>query len=278
MLPEIGFGTWRYRGGLEPLKAAIEHGARFIDTAESYGSEPVVGQAIRGLRQSLILATKVSPRHFRHADVLQAADRSLKRLGTDYIDLYQLHWPNHTVPIQETMSAMERLVDAGKVRFIGVSNFSLRELKAAQRALSKYRIVSNQVRYNLRDRTIEVELLDYCDANQITVIAHSPLGGSWSQFAAEDGSQALQAVAGRTGKTAAQIALNWCLAPARVVAIPKSDSVAHVIENCAASGWRLSTGDLAELNTEIPFRCRSRIEIRLRQMARYCSQKLGRNL
>jgi len=105
-VPAIGFGTWQYAGGVAPLSAAIDYGA-FIDTAESYGSEEVVGEAIRSRRGSVFLATKVRPRYFRRKELIKAADESLQRLGTDYIDLYQLHWPNYTVPIEETMAAME---------------------------------------------------------------------------------------------------------------------------------------------------------------------------
>ena len=124
-ISEIGLGTWNYQGGVEPLLAGLTQGALFIDTAESYGSEPVVGEAIRGMRDYIFLATKVSPEHFRYHEVLRAADASLCRLGVDYIDLYQLHYPNSKLPVEETLGAMEDLVKAGKVRFIGVSNFSL---------------------------------------------------------------------------------------------------------------------------------------------------------
>lgn len=120
-----------------------------------YGSEEVVGEAIREVRSKALVATKASPRNFRRADLLQAADGSLKRLRTTYIDLYQLHWSNYTVGIEETMGAMEELVDAGKIRFIGVSNFSVHALEKAQAALSKHKIVSNRVRYSLMERTVE---------------------------------------------------------------------------------------------------------------------------
>src|SRR5207247_6345529 len=151
-LPEVGLGTWNYKGGAEPLRRGIALGACLIDTAESYGTEEIVGEAVKDLRDRVFIATKALPRHFRHTDLLMAADRSLKRLRTDHIDLYQLHWPNYAVPIEETMAAMEALVERGKVRFIGVSNFSVTDLKKAQAALSKYKIASNQVRYNLIDR------------------------------------------------------------------------------------------------------------------------------
>jgi diketogulonate reductase-like aldo/keto reductase len=150
-LPEVALGTWQYHGGVEPLRVGIDLGANFIDTAESYGTEELVGQAIKGIRDKVFLATKVSPRNFRRPDVIRAAEQSLRRLNTDHIDLYQLHWPNYTVSIAETMAAMEELVETGKVRFIGVSNFSAREIAKAQATLLKNWIVSNKVRYNTMD-------------------------------------------------------------------------------------------------------------------------------
>ena len=175
MVPEIGLGTWKYRGGVEPLRRGIELGAYLIDTAEIYRTEDVVGQAIQGLRERVFLATKVSGEHLRHDQVLRAADASLRLLGTEVIDLYQLHWPNPRVPIKETMQAMETLVDRGQVRYIGVSNFSLRELRAAQEVMTKYPIVANQVLYNLNRREIERDLLPYCQEHNITILAYTPL-------------------------------------------------------------------------------------------------------
>src|SRR5881296_2267847 len=210
-LPEIGLGTFNYKGGVEPLRAGITLGASLIDTAESYGTEAIVGEAIRGNRDRVFLATKVSPTHFRRPALLLAAERSLQRLRTDRIDLYQLHRPNYTVPIQETMAGMEELVDRGKVRFIGVSNFSVGQLKRAQAALSKYRIVSNQVRYSLVDRTIEPPLLHYCQRNRITVIAYSPLAQGLHRIKEMDPGNTLEKVAAVVGKTKAQVALNWCI-------------------------------------------------------------------
>src|SRR5258708_34531113 len=113
-LPEIGFGTWNYRGGIQPLRAAIECWACLIDTAESHGTEEIVGEAIKGRRRHVFLATKALPRNFRRCDLIAAAERSLRRLGTDHIDLYQLHWPNLAIPIGEPMRGMEELVDADK--------------------------------------------------------------------------------------------------------------------------------------------------------------------
>ena len=137
-LPEIGLGTWAYRGGVGPLLKGISLGAYHIDNAEMYGTEGVVGEAARGQRDGVFIASKVLGSNLRYKEVIQAADKSLKRLGTDYIDLYQIHWPNSRVPIGETMRAMEELADMGKIRYIGVSNFSSEELKRAQEAMKKY--------------------------------------------------------------------------------------------------------------------------------------------
>ena len=154
MVPEIGMGTWKHSGGPEPLLRGINLGAYLIDTAEMYRNEEEVGKAIAARRSDVCLATKVSGRHLRYDQVLRAADESLRRLSVDCIDLYQIHWPNHSIPIAETMQAMEELVDAGKVRHVGVSNFSTRELRGAQCVMSKHPIVSNQVLYNLNSRRI----------------------------------------------------------------------------------------------------------------------------
>jgi diketogulonate reductase-like aldo/keto reductase len=252
MVPEIGIGVWRYRGGVEPLRRGIELGATLIDTAEVYGTEEVVGQAIKGIRERIFLATKVSGAHLRHDDLLRAADASLRRLDTRVIDLYQIHWPNSSTPIKETMRAMETLVDRGLIRYIGVSNFSLAELRAAQAAMSKYPIVSNQVLYNLNRREIEYDLLPHCERDQITIIAYTPLDDghltSLPRFRPGQKMQALARVATENGKTLAQVALNWCTSRAGVIAIPKSNHVNRVVENCQASGWRLSQAQVQALD------------------------------
>jgi len=244
-LPEIGLGTWEYKGGAEPLRHGISLGATLIDTAEIYGTEPTVGEAIRGLRQKVFVATKVSASHLRYDDVLKAADGSLRRLGVDVIDLYQVHWPNPTVPIKETMRAMEELVEIGKVKFIGVSNFMVPDLQEAQEAMKKYSIVSNQLLYSLLDREIEKDVLPYCQRHQITVLAYSPLARgrlvSMPLFKDRKAMRVLQRVANEVGKTMAQVALNWCICQDEVIAIPKSNTAKRIEEDCAASGWRLSS-------------------------------------
>src|SRR6266481_703294 len=275
-LPEIGFGTWNYSGGVKPLRAAIEYGACLIDTAEAYGTEEIVGKAIKGQRDRVFLATKVLPRNFRECDLIAAAERSLRRLGTDYIDLYQLHWPNLTIPIEEPMSGMEKLVDEGKVRFIGVSNFSVRDLINAQAALAKQRIVANQVRYSLLERTIEGGVLQYCQKNGITVIAYSPLATGLGNIRAADPEGVLRKVAEASCKSAAQVALNWCINKERVIAIPKASSIEHVVENMGASGWHLRPELLRLLEDKIRYRRRGALEMCARRAVRWGMQMIGR--
>lgn len=252
MVPEIGLGTWKYRGGVEPLRRGIALGASLIDTAEIYGTEDAVGEAIKGLRAKVFLATKVWSNHLNHKDVLKAAEGSLRKLGTSYIDLYQVHWPNPAVPIADTMNAMERLVDDGKVKYIGVSNFSVEDLKQAQAVMHNHPIVANQVHYSLLHREIEGGLLQYCEEQRITVIAYTPLErgmlSSRPSLRHKKAIGTLRRIADEVGKTPAQVALNWCISRPNVTAIPKADSIEHVEEDCGASGWDLSKEHLQALN------------------------------
>lgn len=173
-------------------------------------------------------------------------------MGTDYIDLYQIHWPDPSVPIKETMRAMETLVDMGKVRFIGVSNFYLKDLEEAQAAMTKYQIVSNQVKYSLFHREIEADTLPCCKKNKITVIGYSPLAKgrltSKPLLKYRRVMGVLQRIAKEAGKTMAQVALNWCISKPNVIAIPKSDKEERIVENCQASGWRLSPRQIEALD------------------------------
>ena len=256
MIPEVGLGTWKYRGGPEPLRRGIELGATLIDTAEMYRTEDAVGQAIRGVRDRVFVATKVLGSNLRHDQVLRAAEGSMRELDDDVIDLYQIHWPSHNIPIVETMRAMEALVDRKMVRYIGVSNFSVADLRKAQGALSKYPIACNQVLYNLKRRDIERDLIPYCEQQGITVMAYTPLAdGSLAvrpRMRAGKQWEALEQVAREAGKTPAQVALNWCLTRSPVVVIPKSNSVGRTEENCGASGWRLTEAQVRRLEGAFP--------------------------
>jgi diketogulonate reductase-like aldo/keto reductase len=187
----------------------------------------------------------------------QSVDASLLSLGVDTIDLLQLHHSNPAIPIQETMGALGEMADAGKVRFCGVSNFSVDQLQDAQKALRRHPVVSNQVRFNLIDRTIEAGLLQYCQAQQITVIAYSPLAASLGRILDFDRSGTIEEIARANGKSPAQIAINWCLCRDCVVAIPRGGSQEHIIENCGASDWRLSPERIAMLDAKIRYRHRN---------------------
>lgn len=231
----VGMGTWydapsiveshvfgHLRGEQEKiaaLKKGLELGITLIDTAEIYNTEPLVAEAIKGhKRDELFISTKVWPLHLKYDDVLKAAQRSLENPQSSYIDMYMIHWPSPRVPIKETMRAMEKLVDDGKIRYIGVSNFPLRLVKEAEEALFKNELVSNEVEYNLVTRDIESELLPYCEKNGIMIMAYRPI----AHGALADPSGRLKAIIDdiskkHGGKTPAQIALNWLLNKGKVV-------------------------------------------------------------
>ncbi|MCH7607301.1 MAG: aldo/keto reductase [Chloroflexi bacterium] len=249
-IPEIGMGAWNYQGDPAIMRRALELGSFLIDTAENYGTEPQVGRAVGGNRDDYFIATKVSPEHFSYNDVLAAAERSLKALGTDHIDLYQLHAPSPHVPIQETMRAMDHLVAAGKVRFVGVSNFSVEELREADEALGSGSVVENQIKYSLFDREFAESVIPYCEEHGVTVLAYSSLehGRFADELSGNEAlSEAMDRVCAETAKTPAQVILNWVLRSPAVVTIPQTNRVERVAENCAASGWRLSDEQHAAL-------------------------------
>lgn len=262
-IPVLGMGTWgmggfgsKHLGGedeaVRALRLGLELGMRFIDTAEMYArghSEEVVGNAVETDRESVFIATKVSAENLSYDRVLRACESSLKRLQTSYTDLYQVHWPNPSIPISETMKAMERLVGEGKVRHVGVSNFSVQQTREAQTALSKTSIASNQVEYSLLDRSIEDDLLPFAAKEHISIIAYSPVArGQIPQGGRDKRWQLLEKIASKYGKTRAQVALNWLIAKEPVMAIPKAIRLDHVKENAGAAGWQLSREDQEALN------------------------------
>jgi len=234
---------------ISALRKGLELGINMIDTAEIYETEKLVSEAIRGFkRDELFIATKVWPTHLHYDGVLKAAERSLKRLGCSYIDLYQIHFPNPLIPLEETLRAMNRLVDEGKVRYLGVSNFSLEQLKRAQEASPKYEIVSNQVEYNLLDRRIEKDLLPYCERNNIAILAYRPLAhGKLTRVLRK-----LKTSSRVEGKTPAQIALNWLINRSRVVfPIPRASKPERIVENIGAVGWSLNGYDCKTIEEEL---------------------------
>lgn len=252
-VPLIGMGTWLIGEAkdearaleIQALRKGLDLGMTLIDTAEMYGrgnAEKLVGEAITGAGDDAFIATKVSPEHFRYDDVLKSCEASIRRLGVKQIDLYQLHWSNHQVRIGETMKAMEELVSRGKIRYIGVSNFSVAETQDAREALPRSEIASNQVRYSLTDHTIEPYLLPFCEKEKITVIAYSPLDTGRLPR------KIPQALLDKYGMTVAQLMLNWVTYRDYVIAIPKASSVEHVEENAHALDGRISGDDFKALS------------------------------
>jgi len=263
-IPVLGLGTWgiggfsskRFGGedqDAAALRLGLELGMRFIDTAEMYAhghSEEVVATVVEKERANVFVATKVSAENLSYEGVMRSCDASLRRLKTTYIDLYQVHWPNPRIPIAETMKAMEKLVDEGKVRHIGVSNFSVEQTRQAQESLSKNSIASNQVEYNLTERSIEEDLLPFCTRENVTVIAYSPVArGQLGGSNRDSRWHALDSIAGKYDKTRIQVALNWLICKEPVVAIPKASRLEHVRENAGAIGWTLEREDQDALNT-----------------------------
>ena len=260
-IPVVGLGTWGIGGemgpdasqdeaGIEALRLGLDLEMRFIDTAEMYGaghSEEVVARALEGRRDRVFVASKVSPRHFAYNDVLDAAKRSLKRLGLKQIDLYQLHWPSSKIPIAETMRAMEKLVSDGLTRHIGVSNFSVEQMKEAQQSLSHEKIVSNQVEFSLVDRSVEARILPYCQKESLTLIAYSPLGQGKIPRGRGSSFKVLDEIAAKLDKSRNQVALGWVLQHDSVVAIPKAADPEHVKENAEVADWKIDSEDYQRL-------------------------------
>jgi diketogulonate reductase-like aldo/keto reductase len=253
-IPVLGMGTWEIgdaqdeRRALEiqALRRGIELGMTLIDSAEMYGhgnAEKLVGEAIKGVRDGVFVATKVSPQHFGYEDVLSSCEGSIRRLGVEHIDLYQLHWPSNRVPIEETMKAMEGLVTRGKIRYIGVSNFSVAQVLKAREALPRSEIASNQVRYSLTHRSIEAELLPFCESEKMTVMAYSPLDTGKLPTG-----KIPQALLDKYAMTPAQLMLNWVTYRGAVAAIPKAAKVEHIEKNAAAVSTRISADDYRALS------------------------------
>jgi len=230
---------------VQALRLGLENGINLIDTAEIYGSEPIVAEAIRGFnRDELFIATKVWPTHLKYNSVIKAARNSARRLGVKYIDLYQIHFPNRRVPIAETMRAMEHLVDEGLIRFIGLSNFNLNQVIEAQGALKKYEVVSLQMPYSLIDRRIEADIIPYAKRENLAILCYYPLGHG--RLIREFPRDLVEMVSRNHGpRTPAQIALNWIITKhENAFPIPRASNPMHVKENLGAVGWRLSDEEI----------------------------------
>lgn len=255
-VPVFGQGTWFMgeRGSdiqreVQTLRHGIERGLSLIDTAEMYadgGAERVVGAAIRGCRDDVFLVSKVLPGNASAQGTIAACEGSLKRLGTEYIDLYLLHWRGH-IPLEETVNALEDLVEQGKIGQWGVSNFDVDDLEELMTIVDNERIATNQVLYNLSRRGIEYDLLPWCRSNSMPVMAYSPI-----EQARLLEHPALVEVAKRHHATPAQIALAWVLRDHNIITIPKASSVEHMIENIGSLSIHLEHEDYVTLDAAFP--------------------------
>lgn len=264
-VPVLGLGTSQMGGKtkmgtthdaecINAIKKAVEMGYTHIDTAEVYANghtEELVSEAIKGIdRKKLFITTKVWKENLKYDDVIKAAKNSLKRLQMDYVDLYLVHAPNESIPIQETMKAMDYLVEQGITKFIGVSNFSVEQLKEAQKH-TKNKIVANQIEYNLMTREngqwtdkMESEIIPYCNENGILVIAWRPvlLGNVPTD------KDLLNELAKKYNKTIYQIAINWIISKNNIVTIVKSTNVDHLKEDIEAVNWKIDKEDIERLD------------------------------
>jgi diketogulonate reductase-like aldo/keto reductase len=255
-MPALGLGTWRMGESagrrdqeVAALRLGLDLGVRLIDTAEMYGdggAEEVVSEAIAGRRDDLLLVSKVLPHNASGDGTLQAAERSLRRLRTDRIDLYLLHWPGPH-PLEETYAAFESLRRQGKIRHYGVSNFDTDAMERSEALEAGGTVVANQVLYNLSRRGIERGLLPWCRRRGVVVMAYSPL--EQARLAPRD---ALRTVAVRHGCTELQVALAWTIREPGVVTIPKASHADHVRDNVSALDLRLTAEDLDDLDRAYP--------------------------
>jgi diketogulonate reductase-like aldo/keto reductase len=255
-IPVLGMGTWRMgesaqnrQSEIDALRHGLNLGLSLIDTAEMYGeggAEEVIADVIADRRSEVFLVSKVYPHNASKRGAIAACERSLKRLNTDYLDLYLLHWRG-SVPLSETLEAFQALQKAGKIRSYGVSNFDVEDMQEAVQLKGGNAVATNQVLYNLMRRGIELNLLPWCRQQGIPIMAYSPI---------EQGRllnhRTLTAIAQEHGVTTAQVAIAWLLHQENVVVIPKSSRIEHVEQNYAALNLKLSSEELATLDAAFP--------------------------
>src|SRR5262249_52070855 len=249
------------RGALAALRRGLDLGLVHVDTAELYGNgrvEELVGEAIAGRRDQVYLVSKVRPHNGSAAGTVAACERSLRRLGTDRLDCYLLHWPG-SHPIADTIAGFERLRGAGKIRAWGLSNFDVEELEEAAAVAGAERIACNQVLYHLEERSIEHEVLPWCEAHGVAVVGYSPFGSGhfppppWGR-----GGLIRADIASTHGSTPRQVALRFLVRRPSLFTIPKAARVAHVEDNAAAGALALTDDELTRLEAAFPRRGRRR--------------------
>lgn len=260
-MPVLGQGTWRMGHDLSTresevaaLRLGLDLGMNLIDTAEMYGeggAEEVVGEAIAGRREKVCIVSKVYPHNATRRGALEACERSLRRLKTDYIDVYLLHW-REDVPLSETLEAFQLLREQGSILDYGVSNFDVGDMEEAFALPGGDKIVTNQVLYNLLHRGIEWDLIPWCRERRIPIMAYSPVGHNAAEQKQLFGNRTIKEIAARHSATPAQVALAWFFRHPDIVVIPKSSRPDHIRENRAALDLRLAERDFDELDQAFP--------------------------
>lgn len=254
MVSRIGQGTWNLhrasiRSRVKAIHRGIELGLTHIDTAEMYGSgrvEKFLSKALKGRRDDVFLVSKVMPQNASFNDTIEACNRSLKRLRTEVLDCYLLHW-HAGPPMAETFSAFEKLVQDGKIRSWGVSNFTVAEMRQAVELVGPGKIACNQVEYNLNNRQPEVQLINWCREQNVSVVAHTPFGARPFPSPTDAGGRVLTEIAKRHACSARAIALAYLLRHDNVFVIPKAAKISHIEDNASAFGVCLSNDDIRSI-------------------------------
>ena len=258
-VPVIGQGTWYFERGpraeaIAALRRGLDLGLSHIDTAELYGSgaaEKIVGEAIAGRRDAAFLVSKVMPQNASRAGTIAACEASLKRLATDRLDCYLLHWRGRYA-LEDTIAAFEQLVADGKILSWGLSNFDAAHLEAALRIAGDGRIACNQVLYHLEERGIEHAVIPWCAVHGVAVVAYSPFGSGDFPGPRTAGGQVLAGIARARGATPRQVALAFLTRQSSVFAIPKAAAVPHVEENAGAGALTLTDAEIADIDRAFP--------------------------
>jgi diketogulonate reductase-like aldo/keto reductase len=253
----VGQGTWYIDRAQRPsaiaaLRRGIDLGMTHIDTAEYYGeAENIVGEAIAGCRDDVFLVSKVMPQNASRAGTIAACERSLRRLRTDRLDCYLLHWRG-SYPLSETFAAFAALKASGKILSFGVSNFDVADLEEAEAAAGKGEIACNQVLYHLQERAIEHAVLPWCEKHDVAVVGYSPFGHDQFPTPHSKGGRVLEEIAAAHGATARQVALAFLVRDAPLFTIPKASNPAHAAENAGAGDLRLNADEIARIEAAFP--------------------------
>ncbi|MGY3037585.1 diketogulonate reductase-like aldo/keto reductase [Bradyrhizobium sp. USDA 4354] len=253
----IGQGTWYLDHGdrkraIAALQRGLDLGMTHIDTAEMYGdAELVIADAIAGRRDEVFLVSKVLPSNASRRGTITACERSLKRLKTDRLDCYLLHWRG-SYPLEDTVAAFEELVQSGKIKSWGVSNFDADDLDEILEVSGKGRIACNQVLYHLKERAIEHAVIPWCERHNVAVVAYSPFGHDDFPASSSKGGAVLARIAEAHRATPRQVALSFLARAATVFAIPKASSAEHAGENAAAGDLVLTKDEIAALDAAFP--------------------------